>query len=102
MNWSDWYTDQMDVYRVTEIKSGNLTRHERGLVLAGVPCRIYQSDNRAINMAQTAAVTNIDHIFFTQFAEGHRYFSHIHPGGREGRFSSILCRNPPGISAKRI
>ncbi len=63
MNWSDWYTDQMDVYRVTEIKSGNLTRHERGLVLAGVPCRIYQSDNKPINMAQTAAnIQESDHL----------------------------------------
>lgn len=55
MNWADWYTDTVDVYRVTDVQDGALTRHEREQVLEGVPCRIYQSDNRAINMTQTAA-----------------------------------------------
>ena len=57
MQWKDWYTDTVDVYRVTDVKDGALTRHEREQVLEGVPCRIYQSDNRAINMTQTAADT---------------------------------------------
>lgn len=55
MNWCDWYTDLMDVYRATEVKEGNLTRQERLQVLENIPCRIYQSDNKAINMTQTAA-----------------------------------------------
>lgn len=55
MNWSDWYTDLMDVYRVQAIQDGSLTRHERVPVLTDVPCRIYQSDNRAIQMSQEAA-----------------------------------------------
>lgn len=55
MNWSDWYTDLTDVYRVTEVKEGNLTRQERLQALENIPCRIYQSDNKAINMTQTAA-----------------------------------------------
>ena len=55
MNWSDWYTDTLDVWRNVEFKDGSLSRFERQQVLTGVPCRIYQSDNRAINMAQTAA-----------------------------------------------
>lgn len=55
MNWQDWYTDAMDVYRVVETKDGNLTRHDRVKVLENIPCRIYQSDGKAINMAQTAA-----------------------------------------------
>lgn len=55
MNWNDWYTDLMDVYRVQEVKDGSLTRHERAQVLAGVPCRVYRSGSRPINMTQTAA-----------------------------------------------
>ena len=55
MNWADWYTDLMDIYRVQEVKDGNLTRHKRVLVSTGIPCRIYQSDNKPINMTQTAA-----------------------------------------------
>ena len=55
MNWSDWYTDAMSVYRVREVLDGSLTRHERALVSENIPCRIYQSDNRPINMAETAA-----------------------------------------------
>lgn len=55
MNWNDWYTDLMDVYRVQPVPDGNLTRHERVQVLTGVPCRIYESGSRAIQMEQTAA-----------------------------------------------
>lgn len=55
MNWSDWYTDTMSIYRVQETLDGNLTRHERAQVSENIPCRVYQSDNRAINMEQTAA-----------------------------------------------
>lgn len=63
MNWSDWYTDLMDIYRVQDVKDGNLTRHERVQVSAGIPCRIYQSDNKPINMSQTAAsLSQNDHL----------------------------------------
>ena len=63
MNWTDWYTDRMDVYRVAEVKDGNLTRQERQQVLKAIPCRIYQSDNKPINMTQTAAnVQESDHL----------------------------------------
>lgn len=55
MNFADWYTDLMDVWRVQTVMDGSLTRHERVQVYAGIPCRVYQSDNRAINMTQTAA-----------------------------------------------
>lgn len=55
MNWQDWYTDLMDIYRVTEVQDGALTRHEREQVAADIPCRIYQSDSKAVNMIQTAA-----------------------------------------------
>lgn len=55
MNWTDWYTDLMDVWRVQTVMDGKLTRHERTQVYTGIPCRIYQSDSKAINMQQTAA-----------------------------------------------
>ena len=55
LNWRDWYTDLADVYRVQAVKEGDLTRHERVQVLTGVPCRIYRSGSRAIQMEQTAA-----------------------------------------------
>lgn len=55
MNWTDWYTDLMDVYRVQPTKEGNLTRNERQQVLSGIPCRIYQSASNPINMTQDAA-----------------------------------------------
>lgn len=55
MNWTDWYTDLVDVWRVRPVMEGELTRHERTQVYTGIPCRIYQSDSKAINMQQTAA-----------------------------------------------
>ena len=63
MNWQDWYTDTMSIYRVQEVMDGNLTRHERVQVSENIPCRIYQSDNRPINMAETAAnLKESDHL----------------------------------------
>ena len=63
MNWQDWYTDTMSIYRVQETLDGNLTRHERAQVSENIPCRIYQSDNRSINMEQTAAnLKESDHL----------------------------------------
>lgn len=55
MNWKDWYTDLMDIYRVQAVPDGSLTRQERALAAEGVPCRIYQSKKAAIGMKQTAA-----------------------------------------------
>lgn len=63
MNWQDWYTDTMSIYRVQETMDGNLTRHDRVQVSENIPCRIYQSDNRPINMEQTAAnLKEADHL----------------------------------------
>ena len=63
MNWTDWYTDTMDVWRNVSVKDGNLTRQERQQVLTGIPCRIYQSDNKPINMTQTASnISQNDHL----------------------------------------
>ena len=55
MNWANWYTDTVDIYRVTDVADGALTRHERQLVAEGVPCRIYRSGDNPIRMQQTAA-----------------------------------------------
>lgn len=55
MNYADWYTDTVDVFRVVDILDGSLTRHERQQVLAAVPCRVYTSNDRPINMRDTAA-----------------------------------------------
>ena len=55
MNWTNWYTDLMDIYRVQEVKDGNLTRHKRVRVSADIPCRVYQSDSKAVQMEQTAS-----------------------------------------------
>lgn len=63
MNWTDWYTDTMDVWRNVTVQDGNLTRQERQKVLTGVPCRVYQSDNKPISMSQTASsVSQNDHL----------------------------------------
>ena len=55
MNFADWYTDTMDVWRNVPVQDGALTRQERRQVLENIPCRIYQSDNQPINMDQSAA-----------------------------------------------
>lgn len=55
MDWSDWYTDTMDVWRNVPVKDGNLTRQERQQVLTGIPCRIYRSGDNPIRMSQQAA-----------------------------------------------
>ena len=55
MNFSDWYTDMVDIWRVVQTVDNNLTTSERKLLYSGIPCRIYQSDSAPINMEQTAA-----------------------------------------------
>ena len=55
MNYLDWYTDAVDVYRVVPVLEGRLTRNERRQVLADVPCRLYRSDASAITMDPAAA-----------------------------------------------
>lgn len=55
MNWANWYTDTVDIYRVTDVADGALTRHERQLVAEGVPCRIYRSGDNPIRMSRQAA-----------------------------------------------
>lgn len=55
MNYADWYTDRMDVYRVAAVADGSLTRHERQRVGEDIPCRVYQTDAARLDLNQTAA-----------------------------------------------
>ena len=55
MNFTDWYTDTVDVYRIQNQTTNNLTTQQRVPVSTGTPCRIYQIDNQPINMQQDAA-----------------------------------------------
>lgn len=55
MNFSDWYTDTVDIWRVTPTTTNSLTTNTREQIYTGIPCRIYQSDNQPINMDQAAA-----------------------------------------------
>lgn len=55
MNFGDWYTDTVDIWRVQEATTGSLTKHTRELVTQGVPCRIYRNTDRQDNFTQTAA-----------------------------------------------
>lgn len=54
MNFLDWYTDTIDIYRVVDSKDGNLTRKERTLLSFDVPCRVYREKSSSINLPQTA------------------------------------------------
>lgn len=58
MNFADWYTDSMDVYRVVPTEDGSITRSERTLVVEGVPCRIYRSSDPTPSMKRQAADIN--------------------------------------------
>lgn len=55
MDYSQWYTDTADVFRVVPNKTGNLTRQTREKVLSKVPCRIYREDDKAPSMKIAAA-----------------------------------------------
>ncbi len=55
MNYADWYTDRMDIRRVRPVPEGSLTRHERVLVAADVPCRVYRSGVHGPRMQAPAA-----------------------------------------------
>lgn len=55
MNFQDWYTDTVDIWRVTPTTANGLTTNTREQIYTGIPCRIYQSDNQPISMDQSAA-----------------------------------------------
>ena len=55
MNFADWYTDTVDIWRAIPSTTNGLTTHTLTEMYTGIPCRIYQSDSQPINMEQTAA-----------------------------------------------
>lgn len=55
MNFSDWYTDKMDVYRTVQVKEDSVTRKVRSLIFEGISCRIYRDGGGTPAMKQTAA-----------------------------------------------
>lgn len=55
MNFADWYTDTVDIWRAIPSTTNGLTTHTLTEIYTGIPCRIYQSDSQPINMEQTAA-----------------------------------------------
>lgn len=55
MNFADWYTDTVDIWRTTPTTTGGLTTNTLTELYTAVPCRIYQSGNQPINMQQAAA-----------------------------------------------
>ena len=55
MNYADWYTDTMQIWRNVATTTNGLTSYDRQMIAENVPCRIYQSDNQPISMEQTSA-----------------------------------------------
>lgn len=55
MNFQDWYTDTVDIWRVVSQTNNNLTTQTREQLFTAIPCRIYQSDSQPINLDQAAA-----------------------------------------------
>lgn len=55
MNFADWYTDTVDIWRAIPSTTNGLTTHTLTEMYTGIPCRIYQSNSQPINMEQTAA-----------------------------------------------
>ncbi len=58
MNYQDWYTDRLDVYRVQNIQDGALTIQRRVEVAEGIPCRIYRSGTHSPKMTADAAYSS--------------------------------------------
>lgn len=57
MNFTDWYTDSMEVRRVRERTVNGIVKRTREQIASAVPCRIYQSGKGPISMQSTAART---------------------------------------------
>ena len=105
MNFSDWYTDRADVYRIVDQSDGGITRSVRVLVSAGVPCRIYQSGKPALTMRDTAAaVTGSDKLMCGLSADIRKgdELRITRPGGApEGYFAGKLIMDA-GLRGYRV
>ena len=57
MNFGDWYTDSMDIWRIEDYTDGGLTISKRVQVGSEIPCRIYQTGDTPPSMKRQAAET---------------------------------------------
>lgn len=57
---ANWYTDLMDVYRVTNTVTDGLSSQELTLIAQSVPCRVYSNQTNNWNGRTTEAVTRAD------------------------------------------
>lgn len=55
INYANWYTDTMQIWRNVPTTTNSLTSLEPQMIAENVPCRIYQSDSQPVQMEQTAA-----------------------------------------------
>ncbi len=55
MNFPDWYTDVMDIYRVVQDKSSAVVRNSKKCMYKNIPCRIYQDSTPTPSMKRQAA-----------------------------------------------
>lgn len=53
--FNGWYTDTVDIYRVTSTTQNSITYMSRSLIASGVKCRVYNTQKNGPNMADTAA-----------------------------------------------
>lgn len=54
---NSWYTDTVDIYRVSPVLSGSITTQEWQEIATGVRCRVYRSQINGLNPTDTAART---------------------------------------------
>lgn len=87
MNFRDWYTDTMDIYRTVPVQDGALTRQERTLIADGIRCRQYCASAPGPRMAQTAAsVAEQDYVQCDNAVDVQAGDElHIHRGGALGK-----------------
>ena len=56
--FNSWYTDTVDVFRVVNGTSGNITSQQREQVGKAIPCRVYSTQKNGPSMTDTAARVN--------------------------------------------
>lgn len=53
--FSAWYTDTVNIYRIEDVKKGNVTKKQRVLKSESVLCRVYSTQIHGPSMRDTAA-----------------------------------------------
>ena len=57
---ASWYTDLMDIYRVTNTVTDGITTQDLSLIASGVPCRVYSNQTNNWNGRATEATIRAD------------------------------------------